>query len=204
MFHTGKSLMTDIAKKAAALASINLATPNQKQLQKKANKAKEAAIAMRKFLWPEVTEAHLWLLDERTRKGFAQIPRTIPLLINIIGDAAKRVTGRSVPAGRTYLVLWCRVFSEGFVRIDSEPAAAMEAGYSGERNVTTWREHLRVLKELGFIDFKEGPSGPMQYVLLFNPYAIVKSMHSNGLIPTSQYTAFFQRASDIGAGPELQ
>ncbi len=103
--------MTDEAKKATLLPTIDLTALNQKQLQKKASKAKEAAIAMRQHLWPDVTDAHLWLLDEKTRKGFAQIPRILPLLMNIISDVSKRVSGKSVPAGRTYLVLWCRVFS---------------------------------------------------------------------------------------------
>ncbi|MFA5912017.1 MAG: hypothetical protein WC830_00520 [Burkholderiales bacterium] len=197
--------MTEEPKSATPLLpTIDLTALNQKQLQKKASKAKEAAIAMRQHLWPDVTDAHLWLLDEKTRKGFAQIPRILPLLMNIISDVSKRVSGKSVPAGRTYLVLWCRVFSEGFVKIDSEAAAALEAGYSGERNVTTWREHVRVLKELGFIDFKEGPSGPTQYILLFNPYAVVKELHAKRWLPQNQYTALFQRATDIGAGSELK
>ena len=183
---------------------VALTMLNAKQSQKKANKAREGAIAMRQLLWPKVNESQLWLLDDRTRKGFAQIPRTMPQLMNIISDVSKRIGGKSVPAGRTYLVLWCRVFSEGFVKIENEAEAAFEAGYAGERNVTTWREHIKVLKELGFIDYKEGSSGPTQFVLLFNPYAVIKALFEKGWLPEHQYAAFFQRAIDIGAGIELQ
>lgn len=185
------------------IADALTAAPKVKQLQKRVNKAKEASIAMRTMLWPEVTDGQLWLLDDKTRVGFSQIPRTIPLLMGIISDTSKRLTGKAIPAGRTYLVLWCRVFSEGFLKVESESAFAYEAGYSGERNVTTWREHLKILKTLGFIDYKEGPSGPMQYILLFNPYKVVKELHEKKLIPNTQYVAFFQRTTDIGATKEL-
>lgn len=96
-------------------------------------------------------------------------------------------------------MLWCRVFDEGFVKIESEAVAALEAGYTGERNVTTWREHLSVLKDLGFIDCKDGPAGPFQYILLFNPYQVVKSLYAKGWVQQASYTALFQRAMDIGA-----
>jgi hypothetical protein len=166
----------------------------------KRSKAKENTLQMRKLLWPDLKDSQLWLREDRTRKGYTTMPRTIPLFMDIIGDASKHVTsGRAVPAGRSYLVLWCRVFDEGFVKIDSEAAAALEAGYGGERNVTTWREHMRVLKDLGFIDYKEGPSGPFQYVLIYNPYHVVKALRAKNWVQQTAYTALFQRAADVGA-----
>ena len=107
-----------------------------------------------------------------------------------------------MPAGKTYLVLWCRVFDEGLVKIDNEAIAASECGYVGERNITTWREHLRVLKSLGFIDTKEGPAGPNQYVLLFNPYQVIEAKKTD--IQGISYTALYQRALEIGAGNEFK
>ena len=128
------------------------------------------------------------------------MPRTMSLIINLINDISKQVTsGKAIPAGKSYLVLWCRVFDEGFLKIESEAAAALEAGYAGERNVTTWREHMAVLKDLGFIDCKDGASGPYQYILIFNPYQVVKALHAKGWVQEAAYTALFQRAMDIGA-----
>ena len=75
----------------------------------------------------------------------------------------------------------------------------MEAGYTGERNVTTWREHLRVLRELGFIKYEAGMAGPCQFVLLLNPYHAVKSLYEKGWVQKDAYTALFQRAQEIGA-----
>ena len=124
----------------------------------------------------------------------------MPLFINLINDISKKVTGgKAVPAGRSYLVLWCRVRDGAFLDIENEIVAALEAGYAGERNVTTWREHLHVLQDLGFIDCKPGPAGPMQFVLLWNPYHVVKKLRAKGIIQDAAYTAIVKRAIEIGA-----
>jgi hypothetical protein len=174
---------------------------NAKQLSTRRNKAKEANLKLRKELWPEAGETELWLREDRNRKGFTTMPRTMPLLMDIINDASKQVTTgqKAVPAGKSYLVLWCRVFDEGFLRIDSEASAALEAGYGGERNVSTWREHLRVLKELGFIDCKPGAAGPYQFVLIWNPYHVVKRLQAKGWVQEFAYTTLLQRTIEIGA-----
>ncbi len=186
-----------------APAPVNTVTREVSALSERASKtrlskAQKATLAMRKQLWPHITDKHLWLRNDRN--GFTTIPRTMPLFMELIADASKRVaSGKSVPAGKTYLVLWSRVFDEGVVRIDVEAAAAMEAGYTGERNVTTWREHLRVLKELGFIDFNSGMAGPCQFVLLLNPYHAAKALRGKAWVQEATYTALFQRAQEIGA-----
>jgi hypothetical protein len=51
----------------------------------------------------------------------------------------------------------------------------------------------------GFIDFKDGPAGPYQYILIFNPYQVAKKLHAKGWVQQAAYTALFQRAIDIGA-----
>lgn len=186
-----------------AASEVDPKVLNVKQTQKKNSKAKEDATAMRKLLWPEITEEHLWLLDNKKRKGFSSIPRTMPILMNIIGSVSKQVSAKSVPAGRAYLVLWCRVFGEAIVKIENEMVAASEAGYIGERSITTWREHIRVLKELGFIDYKPGQAGPMQFILLLNPYSVVKALREKGWLQEGQYIAVLQRAMEIGAAPDL-
>lgn len=173
---------------------------NAKQQKARLSKVAKAALQMRNTLWPEIDESKLWLRTDLTRKGFTTIPRGMPLFMEMIADASKHVTsGKSVPAGKAYLVLWCRVFDEGLVRIDSEAVAAAEAGYSGERNVSTWREHLRVLTDLGFIDTKPGPAGPCQYVLLFNPYLAAKRLHDARKIQELTFTTLLQRMGEIGA-----
>lgn len=177
-----------------------LSVLNEKQARARRYGATESNLKMRAHLWPNLDEKRLWLRIDKTRKGFTTMPRTMALIINLIDDISKHVTkGKAVPAGRTYLVLWCRVFDEGFVKIDNEPSAALEAGYAGERNVTTWRQHLTVLRDLGFIDCKDGPAGPYQYILLYNPYQVIKALNTNRMIQQSTYTALFQRALDVRA-----
>lgn len=201
---TPLTLTPPATKKAAKKVSPKVASPasplmlTQKAAKKRLSKAQKATLAMRKQLWPDITEDDLWLRADRN--GFTTIPRTMPLFMELIADASKQVTtGKSVPAGKAYLVLWCRVFDEGVVKIEVEAAAAKEAGYDGERNVTTWREHLRVLKELGFIDYAAGLAGPCQFVLLLNPYHAVKALHDKGWVQQGAYTTLFQRAQEIGA-----
>lgn len=199
---------------AAAPATLDLAKvldtpidvltqPNVKQVAKRLKKAVEDSIAMRKHHWPEVGDEKLWMVSDRNKKGYTQIPRPLPIFMNMIGDASKHVSPKSVPAGRAYLVLWCRVFGEAMVKIENEMMAASEAGYSGERSVSTWREHLRVLKELGFIDYKPGPAGPMHYVLLYNPYEVAKDLRAKKWVQEVQYSALFQRGLEIGAAAEF-
>lgn len=187
-----------VTGKAVVKAAAPATTLTERAAKKRLSKAQKATLAMRKQLWPHITDEHLWLRTDRD--GFTTIPRTMPLFIELIADASKRVTaGKSVPAGKAYLVLWCRVFDEGLVKIEVEAAAAKEAGYTGERNITTWREHLRVLKELGFIDYAAGLAGPCQFVLLLNPYHAVKALHAKGWVQQTAYTTLFQRAQEIRA-----
>lgn len=191
-----------MTKKQAAVDpnALLTATLNVAQSKRRLTKAKQSALKMRGHLWPGVDEKALWLREDKTRVGFTTMPRTMPLFINLIQDVSKHVAnGKSIPAGKSYLVLWCRVFDEGMVKIDNEATAALEAGYSGERNVTTWREHMRVLKDLGFIDYKPGPAGPSQYVLLLNPYAVVVALKAQGWVQEETYTALLQRSLEIGA-----
>jgi hypothetical protein len=188
------------APKSRAEVMAGFTALNEKQARARRNGATESNLKMRAHLWPDLDEKRLWLRTDKTRKGFTTMPRTMALIINLIDDISKQATGgKAVPAGRTYLVLWCRVFDEGFVKIDNEAVAALEAGYAGERNVTTWRQHLAVLRDLGFIDCKDGPAGPYQYVLLFNPYQVIKALSAKGLIQQGTYTALFQRAIDVRA-----
>lgn len=202
----GKAALKAVGKPAPPSATVQaevfagIGVLNEKQARARRNGATESNLKMRAHLWPALDEKRLWLRTDKTRKGFTTMPRTMALIVNLIDDISKQATGgKAVPAGRTYLVLWCRVFDEGFVRIDNEAVAALEAGYGGERNVTTWRQHLAVLRDLGFIDCKDGPAGPYQYILLFNPYQVIRALNDKGLIQQSTYTALFQRAIDVRA-----
>lgn len=176
---------------------------NVRQGEKRVSRARQTALALRNLHWPDVRPEELWLLSDGQRGGFAQVPRTLSMIMNMINDITKRKTQKAVPAGKTYLILWLHVYEEGLVRIDSEAEAAFEAGYGGQRNATTFRQHMTILKDLGFIDFRKGTKGPMQYVLLRNPYKVVQRLHSEKLVPDEHYAALIERANAIGSGQEL-
>lgn len=174
-----------------------------KDIDRRRKKAKETALAIRNLHWPKVQPAQLWLLDGK-RGGFAQVPRTLSLITNVIKAAVKKKTGKSSAAGNTYTVLWLHIYGEGVAKIESEKEAAFEAGYGGERSVSTFRSHMYVLKDLGFIEFGEGPRGPMQWVLMLNPYMVLKKLYSDGLVEKKHYAALLERLSAIGSSDELK
>lgn len=177
----------------------SLAALNATQKKKKKSKAHLNTMKMRGELWPELDTGLLW--DRNLNDGYTTIPRTLSLITNIIDDLSKRTTGKSLPAGKTYFGLWCRVWDENMLTIENESTYAVEAGYTGERNVTTWRAHMKVLQELGFIDVREGAYGPYNFVLIYNPYLILKNLKSK--IPTASYQLLMQRAIEIGADADL-
>jgi hypothetical protein len=193
-----KKLTKASPKKDTTLAEVFKPKLNVKQLATRRNKAKEGNLKLCKELWPHVKDSELWLQEDRSKKGFVWMPRPMPLFIDLINDASKRF-GKKVPAGKSYLALWCRVRDGAFLDIENEAVAALDAGYGGERNVGTWRAHLRVLKDLGFIDYKAGPSGPFQFILLWNPYHVVKKLKAKNWVQEAPYIAIRKRALEIGA-----
>lgn len=181
---------------------LNLAqlqTINATQKKKRKSKAHLNMMKMRSELWPDLDVGMLW--DRNLNDGYSTIPRTLSLITNIIDDLSKKHTGKSLPAGKTYFGLWCRVWDENMLTIENEAVYAVEAGYSGERNVTTWRAHMKVLLELGFIDAREGAYGPYNYVLMYNPYLVLKKLKAK--IPSASYQLLVQRAIEIGADGDL-
>lgn len=199
---------TPVAVPAATVTGVIPAAPavvdkTTKDLDRRRNKAKQTALAIRKLHWPAVVPTQLWLLDGK-RGGFAQVPRTLSLLTSVIKDAVKKKTGKSSAAGNTYTVLWLHIYGEGLAKIESEKDAAFEAGYGGERSVSTFRSHMNVLKDLGFIDYGEGPRGPMQWVLMLNPYQVLQKLHDDGLVEKKYFAALLERLSAIGSSDELK
>lgn len=164
----------------------------------------ETTQKVRTTLFAHIKEDQLWVLDGN-RGGFAQVPRTLSLFSEvIIKKAVKLKTGVSSAAGTTYNVLWLHTQGHGISKIESEVDAALEAGYGGERGVSTFRKHLRVLKDLGFIDYVEEARGRVKWVLMLNPYLVLKSLLAASLVDKTNYAAMLERASAIGSADELE
>jgi hypothetical protein len=151
--------------------------------------------ALRLELWPNINDLHVW--NRQTSDGFSTIPRTL----SQIGSMADALSGKGKPVMQTYLELWCRVYDNGFVNLSRQQEIAFASGFSGQRAVATWRERMKRLQELDFIDIKAGPSGPFSYALIINPYWVVASHKKKGtaLFPNDRYSALFERSLEIGA-----
>ncbi|MDD2882956.1 MAG: hypothetical protein PHQ58_21300 [Rhodoferax sp.] len=148
--------------------------------------------AMRERLWPSVTDAQLWLRKQRT--GFTTIPRTMPL----IGQLLDQLSGKGFPLLSTYLTLWCWVFDEAMVEIRNPREMAYESGFSGPRAEVTWKNRMKRLEALGFIQVKPGLAGEFQYVLLLNPLQRIKEIYADKPVD-ALYSALLGRSAQVGA-----
>ncbi|OGW58321.1 MAG: hypothetical protein A2Z09_00710 [Nitrospirae bacterium RBG_16_43_8] len=90
------------------------------------------------------------------------------------------------------------------VTIANPRIIAFESGFTGQRAETTWKGRMKTLVDLGFINSKPGAVGPYHYVLILNPYAIIKELKEKGeRIPEHIYNALLDRTREIGANDML-
>jgi hypothetical protein len=163
-------------------------------LKRPASKIAQRQLKLREQLWPDLDRKQLWLRKERA--GFTTIPRSMPLILSIIDSMSK-----GKPLSSTYLELWCRAHDECLVTLTKQDELAFHAGFTGQRAITTWRDRMRALAELGFIEVKPGPSGELSYALILNPYHVIKKHRAKKTpgLTEAAYNALQQRAIDIGA-----
>ena len=133
-------------------------------------------IEARAKIWPDVSNHMLW--DRTERDGFATVPRAMPLIMNIMDDLA----GKGFPVGQTYIEMWCRLYDELFLTLNRPEEMAFYAGFTGQRAVRTWKDRVKRLAGLGFIDLKSGPLGDISYAVFFNPYHIIKRAYLRKLV----------------------
>jgi hypothetical protein len=62
---------------------------------------------------------------------------------------------------------------------------------------------MRTLRDLGFIETKEGSTGNFHYVLLLNPNIAIEKLKRAGNAQTSFYGRFRDRLIDIGAERDI-
>jgi hypothetical protein len=150
-------------------------------------------IEARQKLWPHVTQRMLW--DRKESDGFVTVPRVMPLMMSIMDD----LSGKGFPVGQTYFELWCRLYDELFLTLNRPEEMAFHAGFSGQRAVRTWKDRVRRLSDLEFIDVKEGPLGEFSYAVFFNPYHVIKRHFIAGKVQQAKWQALIVRANEVGA-----
>ncbi|EKS29702.1 hypothetical protein [Afipia felis] len=163
------------------------------RIPKPRNPVAQRQLELRRNLWPEATDEWLW--SRHRHDGFTTIPKGMPLILSIMDDMSN-----GKPVSSTYFGLWCRTFDECFVTLSKPREMAFHAGFDGQRAERTWRGRLAILAEHQFISLAEGPSGPMSYALIWNPYKVIKWHHeqkSPGL-RQDKYNALLERVSEIG------
>lgn len=144
-------------------------------------------------LWPDISDEMLW--SWKSRKGFVPIPRLMPLMMGIMDD----LSGKGFPVGQTYLEMWSRLYDELFLTLNRPEEMAFHAGFSGQRALRTWKDRVKRLAELGFIDVKPGPLGDLSYVIFLNPYHVIKRAYLKGELQENKWQALVIRTNEIGA-----
>jgi hypothetical protein len=146
-------------------------------------------------MWPGM-EPNLW--NRKANKGFATVPKTMPLILQIMDEMSK-----GKPLSSTYLALWCSTWDNSMVNIAKPAEMAHSAGFSGQRAEYTWGARMQLLHALHFIDIK--PGSAYSHVLIWNPHFIIRWHFVNrtpGLMEQT-YNALLERAVDIGANDLL-
>jgi hypothetical protein len=162
-------------------------------IRKPRKKIAQRQLELRGRLWPTLNDDFIW--QRKKHDGFTTIPRTMPLIMSIMDDLSE-----GQPVSTTYLELWCRAFDECFVTLSKAREMAFHAGFTGQRGERTWRSRMKILAEVGFIDIKEGPSGPMSYALIFNPYLVIRRLHDQKQkVREDKFNALMERAGEISA-----
>jgi len=160
------------------------------QTKKTRKKIQIKTLKLRDSLWPDA-ESRIWKWQNKA--GWVNVPRTMPLIMRIQDSLSK-----GKPVSSTYLDLWCRTYDNGFLTVHTDEMA-FSSGFSGERARRTWLSRIRSLRELGFIDTKEGPNGPVNYILIEDPYAVVKKLRYKKMINEQFWNSLVAKVIQIGA-----
>lgn len=180
-------------------------SPRKALTDKQKQALKQKQIQLIREIWPDTPEYALW--DRSKVKGFATIPKTLPLVMRLIDLLTK-----GQPASATYLTLWANNWDTSLVEIKREGLMAWESGFSGPRATSTWRSRMHKLKRLKFIDCMEGPDGPFNRVLIHNPHAVIRFIKETA---TDEFTAnkqefikiyaeLMDKCSQLKAGDEFK
>lgn len=150
-------------------------------------------LEQRDAMWPGAAP-RLW--DRNAHKGFATIPKTMPLILQIMDEMSK-----GKPVSSTYLGLWCATWDNSFVNISKPDEMAHGAGFGGQRAQYTWVTRVNILHDLKFIDIQPGKSGAISHILIWNPHIVIREHHkakTQGLMEAS-FNMLLERALEIGA-----
>lgn len=136
-----------------------------------------------------------WEQTGKKKKGFVNIPRSLPLILKIMDV----LSPKGKPVSSTYLALWCRDFGTGFIEIKDLDLLAIEAGFKGARATTTLNSRLKILEsdKLGFIRTKKGLTKKYESILMINPMLIIYLTHKDNSYVKDLYNLLYARNTDM-------
>ena len=145
-------------------------------------------------------EAASWIWDRTDRanvKGHATIPRLLALIMILIDELSEKGEG---DARMAYLELWSRARDNHIISITDEDDMAFTSNCTNQkRAVRTWKVHIKVLKQLGFILVESDGKREIGHILLLNPLAVAARLHGEGKTSARWWSTFRRRAVEIGA-----
>lgn len=152
---------------------------------------------LREQLWPG-SSAWIWDRNDKANvKGFATIPRLLPLIMILIDELKEPGEG---DARMAYLELWSRARDNQIISIkDEEEIAYASHCTRPKRAARTWKEHMRVLRRLGFILIAADGNREIGHILLVNPLAVAARIHRERSLSPSWWSALNRRAAEVGA-----
>lgn len=160
---------------------------------REANAIAKKQLAQRELLWPGA-EPLLW--HRLANKGFATIPKTMPLILQIMDGLSN-----GKPLSSTYLGLWCETWDNSMVNTSKHQELAISAGFTGQRATYTWAGRMQLLQDLKFINIKPGKSGPISHAIIWNPHRVIRWHHHRKTpgLTEANFNALLERALEIGA-----
>jgi hypothetical protein len=151
---------------------------------------------LRNRLWPD-SASLIWDRKKKTTVGFTTIPRLLPLIMILIDHLKEKGEG---DARMAYLELWSRTRDAQIVSIKDEEDIAYASNCTRpKRAIRTWKDHMRVLKRLGFIMVASDGNREFGHILLLDPLAVAACLHNENRTPPGWWSAFTRRADEVGA-----
>lgn len=153
----------------------------------------QKTVAIRDQAFPDLKSADLW--HHRKSDGFTSIPRTLPIIMNIIDDLTK-----GAPASKTYFALWAKVFPEMYVNLANAEELAYYSNLTGQRWQRDWKKRMEALAELGFVKLANGPRGNLLHAVIVNPHFTIRRLYAAKTPGLTQaaFDSLVDRAGQIG------
>ena len=135
--------------------------------------------------------AYAWPRPDKQEKGWASVPRSLPLILGVLNN--KELSG-DANVSLVYLDLLCRN-REGLIEILDESEHASRCGIGLRR----WRDRLKILADLGFIEVHPKGKKPFGFVVIIHPNSAMDRLHRLGRVDAGTWNDFSKLLSETNA-----